>query len=174
MAKRAPAEESVYNPLDENLAQSVIQGTGSSQVASSPAGEGIDRGDTQNRFHASRPAQNRAIVQIPGRDKTMQPQTGTRSFAREKRVLLTAEEEREVERLVDRMGEQLGASLKLSHMLRASLAVLCHAEQELLRRAAESEPLVRPSNGDAVALAQFEQALARLLSLALRDAPPVR
>jgi hypothetical protein len=89
-------------------------------------------------------------------------------------VLLTPDEERQVERLVDRIGEQLGTSLKLSHLLRACMAVLCHAEPELLRLSAELRSLPRPANGDAVALAQFEQALAKLLSKSLRDAPAIR
>ena len=75
---------------------------------------------------------------------------------------------------MDRIGEQLGTSLKLSHLLRACMAVLCHAEEELLRHSSELHSLPRPENGDAVALAQFEQALAKLLSKSLRDAPAIR
>ena len=89
-------------------------------------------------------------------------------------MLLTHAEERQIERLVDRVGEGLRTSLKLSHVLRACVAVLCHAEKELVERAGGSEPLVRPPNGDAVALAQYEHELAKLISQALREAPLVR
>ena len=75
---------------------------------------------------------------------------------------------------VDRLGEDLGTSLKLSHLLRACMTLLCHAEGELHNTAATLAPLIRPANGDAIALAQFEYDLAKLLSKALRDAPPVR
>ena len=49
-------------------------------------------------------------------------------LSREKRVLLSADEERQIERLVDRLGEDLGTSLKLSHLLRACMTLLCHAD----------------------------------------------
>jgi hypothetical protein len=54
------------------------------------------------------------------------------------------------------------------------MALLCHAEQELHSAAAAFGPLIRPANGDAIALAQFEFDLTRLLSKALRDAVPLR
>jgi hypothetical protein len=95
-------------------------------------------------------------------------------MSREKRVLLTSDEEREIERLVDRIGEDLGTSLKLSHVLRACMTVLCQAEGELHNAAMIVGPLIRPANGDAIALAQFEYDLAKLLSKALRDARPIR
>jgi hypothetical protein len=96
-----------------------------------------------------------------------------RGFTRTKRVLLTPEEERDIERLVDRVAERIGASLKLSHVLRACMSLLCHAEAEITRHAT-AHPTARPANGDTIALAQFEQAIARVLSLALRDAPVMR
>jgi hypothetical protein len=73
------------------------------------------------------------------------------------------DEERAIERLVDRMAEHVGASLKLSHVLRACMAVMCHAEEEILRHASRTR-LIRPANGDAVALAQFELGSTRRVS----------
>ncbi len=87
-------------------------------------------------------------------------------------MLLNAEEEREIERLVDRIGEDLGTSLKLTHLLRACMSLLCHAEGVLHTTATSLGTLIRPANGDAIALAQVE--LAKLLSRALRDALPLR
>ena len=102
------------------------------------------------------------------------PARELKRLGREKRVLLSPDEEREIERLVDRIGEDLGTSLKLSHLLRACMALLCHAEGELHNATATFGPIMRPANGDAIALAQFEFDLAKLLSKALRDAPPLR
>src|SRR5262249_16417391 len=45
---------------------------------------------------------------------------------------------------------------KLSHMLRAYMTLLLHAEGEITKRARLTGPLHRPPNGDAVALARFE------------------
>jgi hypothetical protein len=176
MAKRAPSNEIAYSPLDITLAQSVVKGaektleTKTSMAASAaeylvdqaiPGSPGASNGkfaERQNHRH----------------QMTSQNAVSTRNLNREKRVLVTPEEERQIERLVDRIGEQLGTSLKLSHLLRACMALLCHAEEEIICHTSTLNPLPRPSNGDAVALAQFDEALARLLSKSLRDAPAIR
>lgn len=93
-------------------------------------------------------------------------------LTREKRVLLTGAEERQIERLVGRMGEGLGTPLELSHVLRSCVSVLCHAGRELVERTENGPRLTRPANADAVALAQFEHELAKLLADALRSTPP--
>jgi hypothetical protein len=158
MAKRAPAGEGTYNPLDATLAQSVIQGTAAPEgrmTAEGTQSNGAAETPRSPRFSltAKETSHSRGtLAKLPEAERT-------RSLSREKRVLLTSEEERQVERLVDRVGEGLGTSLKLSHLMRACMAVLCHAEEELLRHALDLQPLSRPANGDAVALAQFEQAL---------------
>ena len=54
------------------------------------------------------------------------------------------------------------------------MTLLLHAEGEITKRARLTGPLHRPPNGDAVALARFEQQLAKILSAAFRDAPPLR
>jgi len=102
------------------------------------------------------------------------PARELKRLGRKKRVLLSPDEEREIERLVVRIGEDLGTSLKLSHLLRACMALLCHAEGSLHTTATSLGTLFRPANGDAIALAQFEFELTKLLSRALRDALPLR
>jgi hypothetical protein len=176
MAKRAPADDAPYNPLDVGLAHSVVKGAGMTQEVGKVAAGVSGEGGIETPPYVTQGALNGKIVGLPrGRNPAVVSETAiARSLNREKRVLLTPEEERHIERLVDRIGEQLGASLKLSHLLRTCMTVLCHAENEILRHASNLCPLPRPANGDAVALAQFEQALARLLSVALRDAPPIR
>jgi len=96
-------------------------------------------------------------------------------LSREKRVLLTLSEEREIERCVDRIAEGFGGTpVKLSHVIRSCLAVVRNSESEILRRAKEVGGLTRPPNGDVMALAEFEHELAKVLSQAFRDAPPLR
>ena len=103
------------------LAQSVVKGAGAlAGRESSLAGEGIGEEETRKSQSTASAGgfKNWQIVQnAEAGDQNGDSQTGTRSLNREKRVLLTPEEERLVERLVDRIGEQLGASLKLSHLL---------------------------------------------------------
>lgn len=96
-------------------------------------------------------------------------------LSREKRVLLTLSEEREIERCVDRIAEGFGGTpVKLSHIIRACLTVMRHSENEIIHRAQEVGQLTRPPNGDNMALAEFEHELAKVLSQAFRDAPSLR
>jgi hypothetical protein len=176
MAKRAPAHETPYSPLDMTLAQSVVKGARTGQHQGASPSEGLRVSPIQSPSQDEQAAFDGHAVGLPGHVNhvALPKKSAMRNLNREKRVLLTEEEEREVERLVDRIGEQLGSSLKLSHLLRACMAILCHAEEELLRHSAELHSLPRPSNGDAVALAQFELTLAKMLSRSLRDAPLIR
>ena len=176
MAKRAPADEKPYRPVDEALVRSVILASAVPQetrrhggevvrntpdtTASNDAGEGFE--DNVLEIPTSTPPARRA-----------EAASGER-LSREKRVLLSPAEERVIERLVQRLAEEFSSPVKLSHVLRACIAVLCHGENELLRRAKEAGQLVRPANGDPVGLARFEHALAKVISEALRDAPAVR
>jgi len=93
--------------------------------------------------------------------------------SREKRVLLTRSEERDIERLVSRVAGELGTPVKLSHMLRASLFLMLHAEEELIERA-RRVTLMRPGNGDAPQIAEFENSLTQVLANALREVRPYR
>jgi hypothetical protein len=176
MAKRAPANETPYSPLDADLARSVMDGVPASVEEKASVAPSASK-ETE-RLRKPRPArgENEKVVEHPTVKNSMAPDAVriAKRLCREKRVLLTAEEERQIERLVDRIGEDLGTSLKLSHLLRACMTLLCHAEGELHVNAATLGPLIRPANGDAIALAQFEFDLAKLLSKALRDAPPLR
>lgn len=162
MAKRAPIHEAAYDPLDQNLAKSVMTPT-----RPAPAERLLTGGYAGPEAH--RIERGGKTVPEPEVNRNL----GVRGITRTKRVLLTPEEERDIERLVDRVAECIGASLKFSHLLRACMSLLCHAEAEITRHAT-AHPMARPANGDSIALAQFEQRLARLLSLALREAPPIR
>ncbi len=91
--------------------------------------------------------------------------------SREKRVLVDAEEDVLIEAQVQRLAAELGTPLKLSHVLRAFLALFQRAEPLILSKARQAGQLSRPSNGDLEALSQFEEQIAGLLAAALRDLP---
>jgi hypothetical protein len=176
MAKRAAANETPYSPLDPDLARSVMDGIpavmGDKAIAASPA---VKASEKPRKPRTPR-TESENVVEHPtvANASWTKPARELKRLGREKRVLLSPDEEREIERLVDRIGEDLGTSLKLSHLLRACMALLCHAEGALHTTATSLGTLIRPANGDAIALAQFEFELTKLLSRALRDAMLLR
>jgi hypothetical protein len=176
MAKRAPTTETPYSPLDADLARSVMEGVPPGEEAQAADPTATAKASEKPKKPKSPRSETDKLVELPIARNPAAVATPKiqKRLIREKSVLLSGDEERQIERLVDRIGEALGTSLKLSHLLRACMILLCHAEEELHTTAATMGPLIRPANGDAVALAQFEFNLAKLLSKALRDAPPVR
>jgi hypothetical protein len=175
MAKRTPGVEEPYNPLDASLAQSVLRGPSAAQESTMRVRGGEDYGTgPEPRGGPTKDSVTRVISMSVARNSSKPEKDGTERRCREKRVVLSRCEERQVERLVDRMADELKTSLKLSHVLRAAVCVLLHAEEEIIRRLESDGPLERPSNWDPVALARFEHELAKILSMALRDAPPLR
>ncbi len=175
MAKRAPANEKPYDPLDPSLTQSVLMGPGPAQERANPVEAIVPPSSGSESAGGAYWASNGQVIPMP-RSTRPESRNGDASDrrGREKRVVLSRDEERNIEQLVARMGDGLRTSLKLSHVLRAAVAVLLHAEGELISRAQSAGHLQRPSNGDPVALAEFEVELAKMLSQALRDAPLLR
>jgi hypothetical protein len=90
------------------------------------------------------------------------------------KFLTTQTEKFEFERLTARVSGALGASVKPSQLIRACLVLLLRAENETIRRAERQPRVKRPSNTEAVALAEFDQTLAEILSHAFRDAGPIK
>jgi hypothetical protein len=172
MAKRAPEGEGTYNPLSESLIQSVLNGPSAAKTAvETPGPPPPAIGERSRAPAAPRPVTGQlATFPLAAEHE----ERSVERLSREKRVLLTPSEERELETLVGKIGEKLRTSLKLSHVLRAAVTVLIHAEAELKKRAEGYGELTRPPNGDALALAQFEHELAKVIASALREAPPLR
>ena len=90
------------------------------------------------------------------------------------KFLTTQTEKFEFERFTARVSGALGASVKPSQLIRACLVLLLRAENETIRRAERQPRVKRPSNTEAVALAEFDQTLAEILSQAFRDAGPIK
>jgi hypothetical protein len=98
---------------------------------------------------------------------------GLEPLNREKRVLLTPSEERELNTLLLELGAALGTQVQLSHLLRASIELLKHARGEMLVEARQTPNLRRPANVYRLALVTFERRLARLMHTAFRRAAPL-
>ena len=90
------------------------------------------------------------------------------------KFLTTPSEKLELERLAARMSGALGVSVKSSQVIRACLIQLLHSESEIIRVAEKMDPPKRPSNAEAVGLAEFDQILAALLSQAFRQTKPIK
>lgn len=192
MAKRAPIDEKPFRPVDEALVRSVMSGMpeggvkpeqnrregGQALAAASAARSSVavlepptDRSQPSPRvvpMPASTPTLRRAEAAAVG---GAEPPLERRD--REMRVLLTRTEERDVKRLVARLDAELRTPVKLSHVLRACMTMVLHAEEELVEQARRTT-LIRPGNGEAVELAEFERGLAQVFAGAFRDARPMR
>ena len=93
----------------------------------------------------------------------------TDKLTRQKRLMLARDDEVAFEALVARVAERLGTPLKLSHVLRACITLLHHAEPQILHRA-ENTRLNRPPNEKAEAVAEFERRLARMFLVSFKEA----
>jgi hypothetical protein len=98
---------------------------------------------------------------------------GLEPLSREKRVLLTPSEERDLNTFLLELGAALGTQVQLSHLLRSAIELLKHARGEILEEARQTPGLHRPANVYRMAMATFERRLARLLLAALRGVPPL-
>lgn len=89
-------------------------------------------------------------------------------LVRQKRLMLSPAEEKAIEKFVTRLGDALGTPIRMSHVLRACLQILHHAEPQIVRRAVSTK-LTRPPNEMAGVLGDFERRLARLLLMSFKE-----
>jgi len=168
MAKRAPTEEKPYSPVRASLVDAVSQGSGSVSAL---------RPEEASVLGADRVVRMPSRL-VPGRVEEPAPpparERPRERLEREKRVLLTRTEEAAIAELVQRLSANGATGLKLSHLLRACILMLRHAEKELIDRLHQAGHLVRPPNDNALALAEFERRLAQEFAAAIRAAPPLR
>ena len=98
-----------------------------------------------------------------------QGRLGPEPFDQLVRVLMSKSEKAALEHLVDALAKQADTTLKISHLMRAFVMLLRHGEHTLLEEARRGTRLVRPSNGNPIGIADFEQRVARLLLAALKN-----
>jgi hypothetical protein len=179
MAKRAASNEGPYRPLlDTGLVSAVL----AQPIPAEPTiGENADKATTTKEVGIQRVDPPRRIEQIQpeSREVPIEPTKQVapplfEKFDQEKRILFTKGESQAIDRLVASLAARVGAQVKVSHVMRALVALLLHAEGELDKRAGDAGPLSRPANGDAQALQRFEREIAKIVAAALRDAGPLR
>src|SRR5215813_14029838 len=120
MAKRAPKDERPFNPIESALVERVA-----SRVPVRAA-----------RAVLEEEAPTATLITDP-----LEPPV-TRRPPREKRVLLSWEEERALQRLLDQLTETLQTPVKLSNALRSCLILLRHAQGPIVDAARKQGSLV--------------------------------
>lgn len=183
MAKRAPVDEQPYRPLlDPSVLSAAIAQPAPPRAppAAEPARQAaqkiveLSRPDAARRDEpAERAREPSDQAPVPGRAAAAFPDY-VEKFDQEKRILFTRAESQAIDRLVTSLALRTNTQVKVSHVVRALVALLLNAEAEIDRRAGESSALVRPPNGDAKALQRFEREIARVLGAGIRDAGPLK
>ncbi len=182
MAKRKEAGHKEYNPLDDArgrlpIEQDLIRDVVSDRapVAPRPPEEKPQLTVLTGSQVAPAPVTAPPIEgaardeRRAGKGITLEKLTAYNKF------LTTPTEKLELDRLAAHVSGALGVSVKSSQLIRACLVLLLRAENEVMRRAERQPRVKRPSNTEAIALAEFDQLLADVLSQAFRDAfPPKR
>lgn len=141
MAKRAPKDERPFNPIESALVERVA----SRAPVRTGVPETVEPGSTP----------------VVDNEPSLPPPAAKRP-PREKRVLLSWEEELALQRLLDQLTETLQTPVKLSNALRSCLILLRHAQGSILTCAAREGHLVRPANNDQTGISLFEQRLASI------------
>ena len=181
MAKRATDKKPFRPFLNAALASDVMRGGGGAVTEPEPARvESRREPEPHDRF--DRPAPK--VVEGPeqrepapprgdsqrGRELSFETSKKAAQKPREKRYLLTVDEEDRIEELVRSLARELRTPIKLSHLVRAALSLVLRSQTELLNVARGAENIERPSNGDTHGLARFENEVAKLLDAAIRRA----
>jgi hypothetical protein len=161
MAKRVREDDAPYRPVEAALVRSVVAGpkkTSESNVIHFPLQE--------EKAEEELKEEQKAEPLPPAR-------LGLEPFDQLIRVLMSKSEKAALENLVDRLAKQADTTLKISHLMRAFVLLLRHGEDTLLEEARRGTRLVRPSNGNPIGIADFEQRVAQILLTALKNSPPL-
>lgn len=146
MAKRVPTDEKPYNPIESALVERV-----SSRTAT-----------------VLEPRQGIAPVEFLESEATAMLEAPKKP-GREKRVILSWEDEIAVQQLLDELSQTLQTPIKLSNALRSCVILLRHAQGPITKKASRAGEIVRPPNNDLTAIALFEQRLAGIFQAAIRE-----
>ena len=158
MAKRVRTDDPPYRPVEAALVRSVAVGPRKASEAKIL------------QFRSQEEAQTEAL---PEPQPVPQSRISPEPFDQLIRVLMSKSEKGALEQLVDRLAKQADTPLKISHLLRACVILLRHSEEALLEEARHGTRLVRPSNGNPLGIADFEERVAQIVLTALRSAPPL-
>jgi len=147
MAKRAPTDEKPYNPIESALVERVSSRT-------TPGREQRDEMISNEVLESEAAAVPLEPPKKPGR---------------EKRVILSWEDEIAIQQLLDELSQTLQTPIKLSNALRSCVILLRHAQEPITKKASRARSIVRPPNNDLTAIALFEQRLAGIFQAGIRE-----
>jgi hypothetical protein len=181
MARKHAQDHQRYQPVDEAFIRSVPLAVGTTRPIS-------DEQASERTVEAKPPVAVRSPKSVTPPvaddfDETREeeeekgPQSATVAPERLDKPLkfrLPRSERVDVMRIVSRLADQLQTSVEWSHVGRALVVLLRHAESEIVKHARRNGPLTRPPNDQAIAMAEFEQRIAQILLRALREVAPLR
>ena len=190
MAKRVPPDEKPYRPLDEELARSVLlrrkQDNGESQRPNLEIVPPLDA-QVEDQEEPTKAPETKPLQVVEEHEDAAKPTeeveeqtegfvSRRKTLVREKRMLLTEQEEELFQEFVGNITKNLGVKVNTSNLLRASLALLLHSERELLKQCRRVDYMrkKRPRNDQPTEIATFEENLARLFDSAIRNSKPLQ
>jgi len=161
MAKVGPKDEKPFNPISEKTIAAVSSPMSSkADDEARPAKRGKGRGGLE------------VVEPQPLPSPEPIPQTSTQKLLRTKRFKVSDAEELDIDRAVSRLAGALRTKVNFSHVSRVLWQLYLAHEDEILDRARRHcQELSRPHNGDAQALAAFEEELVRAITQAVVNSP---
>lgn len=106
------------------------------------------------------------------REKQPNEEVISTKLAKMKKVLFTVAEQQENNRVVQQIGEAIGSdTLAWSHINRAMWVIIRRAQDKIEQRKKHTPKLIRPSNGNPIELAKFEDSLADYLLTIFKEVP---
>jgi len=158
VAKPAPVETLVIDSEPESLSEPAS--VAEPHVSTRAVG-GARRSQPESRLLMS-PAP------APASRRAKPPRTSTGAFRVNKKFLVTDEESVRLEETLDSIGRAFGSRVSYAQASRALWAVLASAEDAMSANPRRGEPLRPPSKGDAIGMAEYEEAISEYLRMALR------
>lgn len=169
MGKRTPKDENPFRPLLNTALISESRSEDSPKMEARRTQKPVAQ---LNRTLSSIRTPAPEYQPVDYRDDIGRFSLAPEKIDQEKRMLLTRKESVALDRVVSMIARRLNAQIKLSHVLRALTFLLLSAESDLDRRAGEVGTLIRPPNGDANGIKEFDRQIARMIARALNDAAP--
>lgn len=170
MAKRVSPDEKPFSPIPNSLVQDALNPVEAPEAATIVPF--VERDLSKQFLHVV----EGAVEQKKGKGKKEEEEPRPAPKAKKpeivKRTLLSPSEDADIESVVRAMAYELETPLKLSHVLRATMALLTHSRDELIKqcqKGAGKPGLKRPSNLDDAAIAVFEHNLTLLIQTALKN-----
>ena len=169
MARRAPKDEKPYNPIEAELVKRAT---------------GFRRGELEQRDERREAEPPLQVSSVRVEEPSARAESGvvgvvgvaessvfevSRRGGREKRVILSWEDEVAIDDLLSQLSQDLRTPVKLSNALRSCVMLLRHAEELIRRQAKKASTFSRPPNNDQTAIAYFEHRLAKLFQAGIKD-----